>query len=64
MMIGFQNYDDIFPYFVVMSLYGYAITAFVIRYIVDIPWELSAFLAICLMAINEFGYDVLEKSIG
>ena len=64
MASGMQTYDNIFPYLIVLSLYGYGITGFIIRYIVDIPCELAAFMTICLLAINELGFDLIEKLFG
>lgn len=63
MIFGYFSYADLLPYFIMISLYDYAITAFIIRYIVDIPWELAAFMTICLLAINEFGFDLIETIV-
>jgi len=58
MMSGLYTYEQSYPMLVVITLYAYALTAFIIRYVIDIPWELSVFLAICTMAINQFFYEV------
>lgn len=59
MKLGPYTYDDVYPALVVISVYAYALTAFVTRYIIDIPWELAIFVTICTMAINEAGFDLL-----
>lgn len=58
MMNGIYMYEQAYPFLVIVALYSYVLTAFVIRYVIDIPWELSVFFAICTMAINQFFYQV------
>ncbi|MEM6812578.1 MAG: hypothetical protein AAF549_08960 [Pseudomonadota bacterium] len=57
---GFYNYSDMLPYLIILSIYSYAVTAFIIRFVIDIPWELSIFLTVCLLAINEFMFDAIK----
>jgi hypothetical protein len=56
---GFQNYDSVYPYLVFISIYSYALGAFITKYVLGIPWELAIFIAICAMAISEGCYKLL-----
>lgn len=59
MMMGWHSWEDIYPVMIVFSIYGYALSAFIITHALRIPWEMGGFLAICGMAINETGFDVV-----
>lgn len=57
--MGWHSWEEIYPITIVFSIYGYALTGFILTYALKIPWEMAGFLAICGMAINETGFDVL-----
>ena len=56
---GSQEYDGVYSFLVLISLYSYAIGAFITKYILEIPWELAIFITICSMAISEGCYKLL-----
>lgn len=64
---GLKTYDDLYPVIIVLDVYSYAYATFVLKHVLQIPWELSIFLMVCLMFINETCFDILywiTKSIG
>lgn len=58
-LMGFTDYEQSYPFLIVISIYFYALTAFIIRYIVDIPWELAIFITVCLFFIDDFSFKIL-----
>ena len=63
MVKGAYSYDDLYPTMIISSLYAYAILAFIFKHTLRIPWELSAFMVVCFIAINEGGVDLLKTAI-
>lgn len=59
MGLGWHNWDEVYNINVVAAIYSYCVTAFVMTYAFRIPWEMAGFLTICLLAINEIGFDIL-----
>lgn len=64
LVLGNGTYDDVYPILVAISLYAYALAAFVTRYVIDIPWELAVFMTVCVLAINEAGFKLLYYFVG
>lgn len=60
---GPTTYEHVASVVVFISMYSYVITAFVTRYVIDVPWELAGFIAICTMAINETGFQLLHMAV-
>jgi len=54
-----KSYDDLYYAIIILSLYSYCYSAFIIRHVIKIPWELAIFITICFLAINETGFDLL-----
>lgn len=63
MIKGTYSYDDLYPTMIVSTIYGYAISAFILKHTLRIPWELSVFMVVCFIAINEGGVDLLKTAI-
>lgn len=57
--LGMSTYNDVYPLIIVISVYSYALAAFIVRYVIDIPWELAVFVTVCILAINEGSFDLL-----
>ncbi len=64
MKSGVSNYNDLYPHMVILSVYSYVLSAFIIRYVIDIPWELAVFITVCLLALNEAGFKMLYAFVG
>lgn len=60
---GPTTYEHIASIVIFISIYSYVVTAFVTRYVIDVPWELAGFIAICTMAINETGFQLLHMAV-
>lgn len=56
---GIKSYEDLYPAIIILGVYSYAYATFVLKHALKIPWELSIFLMVCLMAINETTFDVI-----
>ena len=61
MQFGPTTYGDIEPFIIVISVYSYVLTAFMTRYVVDIPWELAVFMTVCALAINEASFSLFHE---
>lgn len=59
-MTNMGNYEQAYPFLLLISLYSYALSAFIIRYVIDIPWELAIFVTVCLFFINDVGFKILH----
>ena len=59
MSMGWHSWEEVYPVTIVFSIYTYALAGFILTFALKIPWEMAGFLAICGMAINETGFDVL-----
>jgi len=59
MSMGWHSWEEVHPVTIVFSIYTYALAGFILTFALKIPWEMAGFLAICGMAINETGFDVL-----
>ena len=57
--LGWYTWDDIYGISVILALYTYAITGFLLTYTFKIPWEMGGFLTVVLLAINETGFDII-----
>ena len=64
MLADFKTYNDLYPATILISLYSYALATFITRYVIDIPWELAAFVTVCVLAINEGGFSLLYYIAG
>ncbi len=56
---GMQDWEALYPVMIVLSVYSYIWTAFLVTYVVKIPWELAGFFVIFGMFIDETLYDIL-----
>ena len=54
---------DVYPIGVVISVYAYFNLAFALTYAFRIPWEMGGFLAVCCLAIDQTGLDILLRLI-
>ena len=59
MMRSGAEYTVIYPYIVLISVYSYALGAFITKHVLAIPWELAIFFTICTLAIHESCFRVL-----
>lgn len=53
MYLGVSEFSGLYSAIITISVYGYVLSAFLVRYVMEIPWELAIFIAICGLAINE-----------
>jgi len=59
LVMGVYSWDDLTPPLILFAVYSYVCIAFAMTFTMRIPWEMAGFLTICIMAINETGYDIL-----
>lgn len=57
---GSHNWAEIYPMMVVVTLYSYAYSGFMIAHIMRIPYELAGFIAIAGMAIHQSSLTALK----
>lgn len=57
---GQNEWADIYPMMVFITLYSYAYTAFMAAYVLRIPYEMAGFIAIAGMAIHQSSLDFLK----
>lgn len=57
---GSHNWAEIYPMMVVVTLYSYAYTGFMIAHVMRIPYELAGFIAIAGMAIHQTSLTALK----
>ncbi len=56
---GIKSYEDLYPAIILLGIYSYAYSTFVLKHTLKLPWELAVFLMVCLMAINETAFDFI-----
>lgn len=57
---GSHSWDDLYPFIVVLILYIYGFTAYMITHVLFVPWQLGVFIATASMACN----DITRKLMG
>lgn len=57
---GSHSWAEIYPMMVVVTLYSYAYTGFLIAHVMRIPYELAAFMAVAGMAIHQSSLTALK----
>lgn len=57
---GSHSWEEIYPMMVVVTLYSYAYSGFMIAHIMRIPYEMAAFIAISGMAIHQGSLTALK----
>ncbi len=64
MAVGTYSFSDLAPYLILVSIYMYSLAGFIAKYVLQIPWELAAFIAILSMAINESSFELVYLVTG
>ena len=57
---GSHSWAEIYPMMVIVTLYSYAYTGFLIAHVMRIPYELAAFMAVAGMAIHQSSLTALK----
>ncbi len=50
---GAYAWEEVYPLMVIVTLYSYAYTGYMVAQVMRVPWELAAFVSICGMAIHQ-----------
>lgn len=59
MMLGWHNWEDVYPFSLILTMYTYIFGTFAMTYALRIPWEMAGFLTIIGLAINQTSLDGL-----
>ena len=57
---GSHSWAEIYPMMVMVTLYGYAYSGFMVAHIMRIPYELACFIAIAGMAIHQSSLSAIK----
>lgn len=57
---GSHSWAEIYPMMVIVTLYSYAYTGFLIAHIMRVPYELAAFMAVAGMAIHQSSLTAIK----
>lgn len=57
---GSHSWTEIYPMMVMVTLYSYAYSGFIIAHIMRIPYEMAAFIAIAGMAIHQTSLSAVK----
>lgn len=57
---GSYEWSEVYPFLVFITLYSYAYSAFMITFVMRLPWEFACFVAIAGMAIHQTSLGALK----
>lgn len=57
---GFYSWNEVYPFLVFITLYSYAYSAFMVTFVMRVPWEFACFIAISGMAIHQTSLGALK----
>lgn len=57
---GAYSWAEVYPLMVFMTLYSYAVTAFMATHVLRIPYELACFIAVAGMAIHQSSLQAIK----
>lgn len=60
LLSGRYTWDELYPFMMCLMLYSYAFTAFMVAYILRVPWELAGFITFMGVTINNDTLDLVR----
>ena len=57
---GAYSWQELYPFTVSLTLYGYAFTAFMAAYVLRVPWELAGFIAVIGLIVDDYTSDLIS----
>jgi hypothetical protein len=60
LMSGMYSWQELYPFMVCLMLYTYAFTAFMVAYVLRVPWELAGFITFVGICINDNTAQIMQ----
>lgn len=64
LMSGAYTWAELYPFMVCLMIYSYAFTAFMVAYVLRVPWELAGFITFIGVLINDNTLDIVHWVTG
>ncbi|MBU0799652.1 MAG: hypothetical protein KKA05_01485 [Alphaproteobacteria bacterium] len=60
LMSGLYTWQELYPFMACLMLYSYAFTAFMVAYVLRVPWELAGFITFIGVMVNDNTMDAVH----